>query len=178
MLFNSYEFLFFFLPATIAVFFVLSGYRFFKAAAAWLALVSIFFYGYWNPRYVILLLASIAINFAAGHAILRYRDALRLDSAQRILVLAIVANLGALGCFKYANFFVNSINSVVDTNIALAQNLPVSNFQTPFDLRITIFMTNHNKTNCIEQTRQSWSFPIRLLSVKYGIIVGHSKRSR
>ena len=121
MLFNSYEFLFFFLPATIAVFFVLSGYRFFKAAAAWLALVSIFFYGYWNPRYVILLLASIAINFAAGHAILRYRDALRLDSARRILVLAIVANLGALGCFKYANFFVNSINSVVHTNIALAQ---------------------------------------------------------
>ena len=121
MLFNSYEFLFSFLPATIAVFFALSGRQYLKAAAAWLALVSIFFYGYWNPRYVILLIASISINFAAGHAILRYRLALRSDLAQRVLVLALVANLSALGYFKYANFFVNSINSVAHTNIFLAQ---------------------------------------------------------
>lgn len=121
MLFNSYEFLFFFLPATIAVFFTLSGFRYFKAAAAWLALVSIFFYGYWSPRYVILLMASIAVNFTAGHAILRCRSALRLEQAQTILVVALVANLGALGYFKYANFFVNSINSVAHVDISLAQ---------------------------------------------------------
>lgn len=121
MLFNSYEFLFFFLPTTIAVFFALSGYRCIKAAAAWLALVSIFFYGYWNPRYVILLMASIAINFTAGHAILMYRKAFRLDLAQRILILALIANLGALGYFKYANFFVNSINGAVHVNLSLAQ---------------------------------------------------------
>lgn len=121
MLFNSYEFLFFFLPATIAVFLTLSGYRYFKAAAAWLALASIFFYGYWSPRYVILLMASIALNFAAGHAISRYRRGFRPELAQRILVAALAANLGALGYFKYANFFVNSINSAANTNIDLAQ---------------------------------------------------------
>ena len=121
MLFNSYEFLFFFLPATIGVFFILSGYRHVTGAAAWLALVSIFFYGYWNPRYVILLMTSILINFAAGHAILKYRSAHRLDLAKRVLILALLANLGALGYFKYANFFVNSINEAVHANLTLAQ---------------------------------------------------------
>ncbi len=121
MLFNSYVFLFFFLPTTIAVFFTLSGFRFLRTAAAWLALVSIFFYGYWNPSYVILLMASIAVNFSAGHVILKYRSLSRLDLAHRVLVLAVLVNLAALGYFKYANFFINSINSAAHTDIHLAQ---------------------------------------------------------
>lgn len=120
MLFNSYEFLFFFLPATLAVFFVLSRFNQFKAAAAWLALVSVFFYAYWSPRYVILLMASIAINFAAGQAIARYA-AIGMPKASRYtLVLAVLANLAALGYFKYANFFVDSINRAVHTDLHLA----------------------------------------------------------
>lgn len=120
MLFNSYEFLFFFLPVTLGVFFALSGYRCLRTAAAWLALVSIFFYGYWSPRYVLLLLASIAVNFAAGHLILRCRGASRMRAAKRVLVLALVANLGALGYFKYANFFVESLNAAAGTQWHLA----------------------------------------------------------
>ena len=121
MLFNSYEFLFFFLTVTLSVFFTLSGFRYLKAAAAWLALASIFFYGYWNLSYVTLLIASIAVNFAAGNGILRHHRAGRSEVARRILILAIIANLGTLGYFKYANFFVNSINSAIHANIALAQ---------------------------------------------------------
>lgn len=121
MLFNSYEFLFFFLPVTIAIFFALSSYRYLKAAAAWLALASIVFYGYWSPRYVVLLLTSIVINFAAGQAIARLRNAGHEDMARRIFLAALVGNLGALAYFKYANFFVNSINSAAHTNIFLAQ---------------------------------------------------------
>ena len=121
MLFNSYEFLLLFLPATLAAFFALSGFGFLKAAAAWLALVSIFFYGYWSPRYVVLLMASITLNFAAGQAIAKYRNAGRPEFSYRILVLALVANLGALAYFKYANFFVDAINQAANTNLSLAQ---------------------------------------------------------
>lgn len=120
MLFNSYEFLFFFLPATLAGFFVLSGLRFVRLAAAWLALVSIFFYGYWSPRYIILLMVSIGLNFAAGQAIARFRNVGNMPAAHRTLVLALVANLATLGYYKYANFFVNSINSVAHTQLDLA----------------------------------------------------------
>lgn len=121
MLFNSYEFLLFFLPATLIVFFILSWLNHFKLAATWLALVSLFFYGYWSPRYVILLMASISFNFSVGHAITKFRATAQPEMAHRILILALIANLGALGYFKYANFFVDSINSAVHTDLFLAQ---------------------------------------------------------
>ena len=119
MLFNSYEFLFLFLPATLAVFFVLSGTRHQRMAAAWLALASIFFYGYWNPRYVFLLLASIAVNFGIGQAIMGYRVAKKFRHAKLALVVAVSANLVALGYFKYANFFVDSLNAVGVAHLTL-----------------------------------------------------------
>lgn len=121
MLFNSYEFLFFFLPITIGIFFALSGYRYLKAAAAWLALVSIFFYGYWSPQYVILLMASILFNFLAGQAIAKHRTAAQPERARQILVAALAVNLGVLVYFKYANFLVDSLNTVASTNISLAR---------------------------------------------------------
>jgi alginate O-acetyltransferase complex protein AlgI len=121
LLFNSYEFLFLFLPATLAVFFVLSGRRHFKAAAAWLALASVFFYGYWSPRYVVLLLASIALNFSAGRALLWCHAHERPGRARLVLVVALVANLLALAWFKYANFFVESVNGVVGTGWSLPE---------------------------------------------------------
>ena len=119
MLFNSYEFLFLFLPATLAVFFVLSGTRHQRMAAAWLALASIFFYGYWNPRYVFLLLASIAVNFGIGQAIMGYRVAKKFRHAKMALLVAVSANLVALGYFKYANFFVDSLNAVGVAHLTL-----------------------------------------------------------
>jgi alginate O-acetyltransferase complex protein AlgI len=119
LLFNSYEFLFVFLPATLAVFFVLSGTRQQRLAAAWLALASIFFYGYWSPRYVLLLLASIVANFIAGRAIMAYRSAQHWRGAKLVLVLAISANLAALCYFKYANFFVDSLNAVGMADLTL-----------------------------------------------------------
>jgi len=121
MLFNSYEFLFLFLPATLAGFFALSSVRRFRVAAAWLALASIFFYGYWNPRYVALLLASIVVNFGAGMGILRARAAGQPAAAHRILVLAVVGNLATLGYFKYANFFVENIARVAPFEIDFAR---------------------------------------------------------
>lgn len=121
MLFNSYEFLFFFLPCTLALFFAFSRYGHLKAAAAWMAIASLFFYGYWSPRYLVLLSASIILNFAAGQAIAATKAIANHSGAKRILVGALCANLAALAYFKYANFFVNSINSAAGLDLTLAQ---------------------------------------------------------
>ena len=64
MLFNSYIFLLAFLPVTPAGFFAI-GRHSRSAAAAWLALASLEFYGWWDQRYVPLLLASISVNTGA-----------------------------------------------------------------------------------------------------------------
>jgi len=110
MLFNSYEFIFLFLPVTAAVFFALSGVGWARAAAGWLGLASVFFYGYWSPRFVPLLLGSIVVNYAMGHALLVQRQRGAERALRGILFVAVAANLLVLAYFKYANFFVDSLN--------------------------------------------------------------------
>ena len=68
MLFNSYPFVFVFLPVTLAGFFLIARASH-TLAAGWLTLASLAFYGWWNPVYVLLLLASIAFNYGMGYAI-------------------------------------------------------------------------------------------------------------
>ena len=68
MLFNSYEFIFGYLPLTLAGFFLLARNSH-RLAALWLAAASLFFYGWWNPVFVLLVMASITANYAFGYAI-------------------------------------------------------------------------------------------------------------
>jgi len=70
VLFNSYAFLFFFLPATLVGFFQIGRYSR-PLAALWLFAASLFFYGWWNPAYVGLLLASILFNYSIGTALVQ-----------------------------------------------------------------------------------------------------------
>lgn len=115
MLFNSYPFIFFFLPITLAVFFWIGGRGYHTGAAAWLAVASLFFYGWWNPLYVPLLLASVVFNFLAGRAI-----AGRPGHRTPLLVTAVLCNLALLGYFKYANFLLGGLNDSLQTGFNLA----------------------------------------------------------
>ncbi|HXZ96485.1 MAG TPA: MBOAT family protein, partial [Burkholderiales bacterium] len=108
MLFNSYPFLFAFLPITLLGFYLIARASH-TLAAAWLAAASFVFYGWWNPWYVILLMISIACNFAVGLAILR-RQGQR--GSGRLLAFGVTANLLLLGYYKYADFFVSNLNTV------------------------------------------------------------------
>ena len=65
MLFNSYEFIFLFLPITFLVFFAIARLGH-EIAIAWLVIASLFFYGWWNPSYLILILFSMVVNFGFG----------------------------------------------------------------------------------------------------------------
>ena len=112
MLFNSYEFLFLYLPITFVGFFRISR-RSHSLAALWLTAASLFFYGWWNPKFVALLLASIGFNYVMGYVIghIRSPDEASKKSS-RILVAAVTANLLLLGYFKYTNFFIYTVNQI------------------------------------------------------------------
>jgi D-alanyl-lipoteichoic acid acyltransferase DltB (MBOAT superfamily) len=120
VLFNSHAFIFLFLPLTLLVFFGL-GRISAKLAAGWLAAASLFFYGWWSPAYVALLLASILGNFFAGSAIARAQAGGDARRSKRLLTLAIVANLALLGYYKYANFFVANFNAVSGAGLGFAE---------------------------------------------------------
>ena len=120
MLFNSYEFLCFFFPLTCAAFFALCAGGWARAAAGWLGLMSIVFYGYWSPRYVLLLLASIGVNFFLGQLLLKCRAGESRLRAKHVLIAAVAANLATLAYFKYANFFVDSLRQASGLDVQLA----------------------------------------------------------
>ena len=120
MLFNSYGFIFFYLPAVLLGFFWLARISH-AFAAGWLALASLFFYAYWNPAYVGLLLVSIACNYAFGLWIAKAGVRREDRRKKRLLIAAIAANLALLAYYKYANFFVGSINSLAGTQWGLGE---------------------------------------------------------
>lgn len=120
MLFNSFGFILVFLPVTVAGFFVLARFSH-RLAAGWLTIASFFFYGWWNPAYVVLLAVSISFNYAFGILIVRTAAGSQTTERKRLLTLAILGNLLLLGYFKYANFFVNTANSVAGTHWSLGE---------------------------------------------------------
>ena len=120
MLFNSYEFIFLYLPVVLLGFFWLARINH-AFAAAWLALASLFFYGYWNPAYIGLLLGSIVCNYTFGMWVAKIGGVHEGQRKKQLLTIAIAANLALLAYYKYANFFVSSINSVAETHWSLGE---------------------------------------------------------
>ncbi|MCW6037051.1 MBOAT family protein [Spirulina subsalsa FACHB-351] len=114
MLFNSYVFIFAFLPLTLLVYFALTRLHYVKVAMIWMALASLFFYGYWNPPYLLLLLVSITLNYTLGRAIAS--RPLKSPESQSLLILGISLNLALIGYYKYAAFFVRSLNTIITQN--------------------------------------------------------------
>lgn len=119
MLFNSFSFLLFFLPLSVLVFFRLGRYHP-PLAAGWLAAASLFFYGWWNPAYVGLLLASIGFNFGIGSWLAKVHGRQQEQFKQRLLLFGIVGNLLLLGYYKYANFFVSNLDRLLPTGLDFA----------------------------------------------------------
>ena len=115
MLFNSYPFLFIFLPITILGFFQIGRYSR-TLASLWLFSASLFFYGWWNPAYVSLLLASILFNYGVGKAVSREHARSHFRRAWWILALGITADLCLLGYYKYTNFFIANVSGLLNRN--------------------------------------------------------------
>jgi len=112
MLFNSYEFIFLFLPATVFVYFYLAKKRLTIASKAWLILASLFFYSWWNVVYLPLILGSILFNFAVGSALSNEKISPKSFPRKIILIFGLVANISLLGYFKYVDFFISTANSL------------------------------------------------------------------
>lgn len=112
MLFNSPQFIFFFLPIVFVIYFYLNSVSPLYIARALLALSSLFFYGWWNPQYLLLIVLSITINFIIGKSLIFHKK-------KWILSVGIVLNLGFLGYFKYFDFFLTNLNALLSTHISL-----------------------------------------------------------
>lgn len=104
MLFNSYEFLFIFLPLALAGFFILNKLKLPLASRLYLLGASLFFYSYWNPCYIFLILLSIVVNYTVCQGLWRGQK------NKKILSAGIIFNVLLLGTFKYTDMFIETVN--------------------------------------------------------------------
>jgi len=132
MLFNSYIFIFLFLPLTLIGWFAINKIEKYKLAQYFLIAMSLWFYAYFNVGYLLIIVGSVLFNFIFSFVIAEYdknkagadgtnADDLRLlkkDKAFKkiMLIIGCAVNLGILGYFKYYDFFVENMNAVFGTD--------------------------------------------------------------
>lgn len=126
MLFNSFEFLFLFLPATLAVYYLLRHWVAHHAALIALTIASFVFYAWWDIRYLPLLAGSIIVNHVLGLLIAR-------RGKQPWLAVGIILNLASIGLFKYADFILGNINTIAGSD------LPLPGFALPLAISFFTF---------------------------------------
>ncbi|MBO5837211.1 MAG: MBOAT family protein [Oscillospiraceae bacterium] len=112
MLFSGIPFLFYFLPVVVGVYFLLPD----KLKNAWLLFSSLFFYAWGEPKYVLLMVATIGLFYGCGLAI----DRCESKRWKRVwLTVSVAVSLGLLAVFKYADFFVGSFNALTGMGLPL-----------------------------------------------------------
>lgn len=112
MLFSSIPFLYYFLPAVLLLYFIAPK----KLKNTVILLASLFFYAWGEPKYVILMVISITIGYVLGLLIEKFTG----KTASKIfLALSVLFSIGALGYFKYADFFISNFNAVTGLSVPL-----------------------------------------------------------
>lgn len=157
MVFSSPIFLFLFLPITLAGYFLLPK----RWRNLWLLATSLLFYGWGEPKFVVVMLASIIINFLLALWIDRFPD----PGRRRLpLAAAVIANIGLLAFFKYAEFSADNLNTVLAE--LHVQPLPVPSIALPIGIS---FFTFHALSYVIDVYRRT--VPVQRNPFKIGLYI-------
>ncbi len=114
MLFNSYIFIFIFLPLALIGWYGLNRFGRYKLASLFLSAMSLWFYAYFNVRYLAVILCSIGLNFLLSFLLSKFPQAKRSG-----LFAGLLLNLGILFYFKYYDFFIENMNLVFHADFNL-----------------------------------------------------------
>ncbi|MEZ5571611.1 MAG: MBOAT family protein [Halioglobus sp.] len=177
MLFNSPEYFLAFLPLVVVCYFLLNSMGQVQAGRLGLVFASLFFYGYWNPVYLILIVGSMLVNFGISMLIhrLKQRPGPLLLNARALLVLGLVLNLGLLGYYKYSDFFIENINLAFDMQI------PTLNLLLPLAISFFTFQQIAYLVDCYKSDVYEYDFISYCLFVSFfpqlvaGPIVHHKE---
>ncbi|PHR59468.1 MAG: membrane-bound O-acyltransferase family protein [Arcobacter sp.] len=118
MLFNSYEFIFLFLPLSFFIYFFLLEKRLITGAKGFLVFASLFFYSWWSIAYLPLILSSMLFNYIVGNSLNENFKKVRIHK-KSLLTFGVISNLALLGYFKYTNFFLENFNLAFDGSVPL-----------------------------------------------------------
>lgn len=117
MLFSSSDFIFYFLPITLTAYWLLSFFKNTRLLLFFITAASLFFYAWWKIEYIWIILISIGFNFGVGRYLTGLVELDKKSQARLVTILGIIGNLIALGYYKYAGFFSESLNAVFGTSV-------------------------------------------------------------
>ncbi len=172
MLFNSYIFVLLFLPIVLAGWFQLNKYSRYKLAEAFLLGMSLWFYGYFNFNYLLIIITSIFANYGAYKALSRCRLC---TQRKFIFFSGLSFNLGILFYFKYFDFFLENINA------AFQASFPLRHILLPLGISFYTFQQLSFLIDCYKQEVPEYSFLQYAVYVTYfpqliaGPIVTHDE---
>ena len=160
MLFNSYIFIFLFLPVVLFGYYGLNYLKKYRLALGYVTCMSMWFCGYTNVQYLIVLLISILANFILIEFMSKVKNC---HGRKMLLIAGLLWNIGGLLYFKYCNFFIENINAVFKTDIAfLRLILPLGiSFYTFQQLSYVIdyYRGESEKYDILEYTAYVFFFP-------------------
>ena len=117
MLFNSYVFVFLFFPIVILGWFLLNHFKKYELAKVFLTIASLYFYGYFNWSYLLIIVSSIVLNYIFSGILLSKNS--KSIFRKIIFAIAMCLNIGSLGLFKYYDFLIENINTVFNASFTL-----------------------------------------------------------
>ena len=116
MLFNSFVFIFAFLPITFLLYFGLNKMQQYTAAKAVLVVASLYFYAFFNWSYLPIILSSIVVNYLVAWR-------MKVDDKRWLrklwMIIGVAFNIGMIGYFKYFDFFIENVNVLFKTDFTL-----------------------------------------------------------
>ena len=116
MLFNSFEFLFIFLPITYIGYCLLNKFKMYKPGTVWLLIASLYFYAYYKIEYLPLILLSILFNYTIGTVLLKKDLGI---FKKPFLVFGLIGNLGLLCYYKYWGFLTECFNNLFNQDYSV-----------------------------------------------------------
>ena len=118
MLFNSYIFIFAFLPLTFFIYFGFNRFGLKETSKLFLVLSSLFFYSWWNISYLPIILSSMFFNYIVG--VLLSKGRIKSSAGRKsVLIFGIAANVALLAYFKYADFLISNFNTLFHAKYGL-----------------------------------------------------------
>ena len=116
MLFNSYIFMLLFLPITLTGYYSFNKQKMYNISKAFLILMSLIFYAYFNFSYLFIIIGSIVFNYLISYSMLHYQKS---KIRPIIFIFSLLINIGSLFYFKYYDFFISNVNAIFSTSYAL-----------------------------------------------------------
>lgn len=173
MLFNSYIFIFIFLPLALAGYYLFNHLRFYKAANIFLIGMSLWFYGYFNPKYLPIICGSIIVNYLTAGMMERLKR--RPVIKKTVLMLGIFIDIAVIFYFKYYDFFLENVN------VIFGKSFELKNIVLPLGISFFTFQQISYLVDSYRGETREYSFDEYALFVSFfpqliaGPIVLHSE---